>query len=274
MRYENLLVWRHRTITLSIVAAVAAVGALLVLSPPLAQGSPAGVTHQNSPATIEECREEMVAGHAVRCTANRFSVNTIRPNGEYHINWSAWADQHTTIDRYSIQRLRFLYRSNFTREDDGNAVDYSDYTVPDVNSCRPWAAERDAEREVTRWAWSCSGISNVREDPLGEPTSIEQLEDYSDYWTEAHWTGSLVAPGRKHDVPVQALMVPGNRDEPHADNPQGWRDRLTTQQVEDGTHDLLASEIEMHLYIITVHFDDGSVSRHYDLVDGSSFADR
>ena len=79
MRYWNLLAWRRSTIALSIVAAVAAVAALLALAPPLAQGSPAGVTHQNSPATMAECREEMDAGRAVACTANRFSVKTIRP---------------------------------------------------------------------------------------------------------------------------------------------------------------------------------------------------
>ena len=272
MRYMSLLAWRRRALALAVVAAVAAVAALSALAPLLAQGAPAGVTHQNSPATMEECKEELAAGRAVRCAANRFSVKTTRPSGEYHIDWSAWADRHDNIDRYSIQRLRFLYRYNFTR--DGNAVDEADYAVPDVNSCRPWGVERNADREVIRWAWFCDGLGNAREDPSGEPTSVERLEDSDDSWTSGRLTGSLLAPGRKHDVPVQALLIPGNTEEPHPDNPQSWTDRLTAQQVADGTYDLLASEVEMHLYLITVHYDDGSVSRHYDLVDGSSSDDR
>ncbi len=272
MRYWNLPAWRRSTIALSIVAAVAAVAALLALSPPLAQGSPASVSHQDSPATMAECREEIDAGRAVACTANRFSVKTIRPNGEYQINWSAWAGQQDNIDRYTVQRLRFMYRYNFTR--DGNPVDNSHYTEPSVNGCWPWGVERNQQGEVTRYAWSCNGITNVRVDPSGEPTSVEQLEAYGDSYTSEHYSGSLLGPGRNHDVPVQALEIPGNRDEAHPDNPQGWSDRLTAQQVADGTTDLLASEVEMHLYLTYVHYDDGSVSRHYDLVDGGAFADR
>ena len=272
MRYMSLLAWRRRALALAVVAAVAAVAALSALAPPLAQGAPAGVSHQDSPATMGECKEEMAAGRALTCARNRFAVTTVRPNGEYQFNWSAWADGRDNIDRYSIQRLRFLYRYNFTR--DGNAVDEADYTVPDVNSCRPWGVERNPQGEVTRYAWFCNGLSNAKEDPSGEPTSVEQLEDSDDSWTSGRLTGSLLAPGRKHNVPVQALLIPGNTEEPHPDNPQGWTDRLTPQQVSAGTTDLLASEVEMHLYLVYVHYDDGSVSRHYLLADGGPFDDR
>jgi len=124
---------------------------------------------------------------------------------------------------------------------------------------------------VTRWAWFCSGISNVRENPSGAPTSIERLDDD---WTSTSWTGSLLAPGRKHNVQVQALSIPGSKTEAHPDNPQSATDRLTQQQVDDNTHNLLASEVEMHLYVITAHFDDGTSQRSHGLITGSPFDDR
>ena len=266
MRYLNLLIWKHRTVTLSLVVAVATMVALLALSPSLVQGQ-----DNDSPATMEECKDELSAGSAVSCTRNAFSVKTTLPDGGYHINWSEWASRHSNVDRYTIQRLRFLYHYNFEREADGTAVDDSDYTIPDVSSCVPRAAETNSVRVVTRWAWTCKGISNVREDPSGAPTSIEQLDDN---WTSTSWTGSLLAPGRKRDTPVRALIVPGNMAEAHADNPQSAADRLTQQQVDDGTHDLLATEFEMHLYLITAHFDDGTTKRSYELITGAPFDDR
>ncbi|MDE2836307.1 MAG: hypothetical protein OXL97_02200 [Chloroflexota bacterium] len=268
MRYMSVLAYRSRTIALALIAAAAIAAVPLALSPPSAQGSP------ESPATMEECGEELTAGRAVACARGRFAVTTVRPDGEYQINWSAWADGRQDVDRYSIQRLRFMYRYDFTREDDGTSVDDADYTVPDTRSCRPWGMERDGQNEVTRYAWFCTGISNVRVDPSGGPTSAEQLEAYSDSYTLSDYSGSLLAPGRKHDVPVQALLIPGDKEEPHPDNPQSWRDRLTTQQVEDGTTSLLASEVEMHLYVIYVHYDGGRVSRYHELITGGPFDDR
>ena len=266
MELVRLPAWNHRKTVLSIIAAAAALAALLALSPSPAQGQTV-----DSPATMQECREEMLAGRAVSCARNFFSVLTMLPDGGYHINWSEWAGRHDNVERYTIQRLRFQYRYNFTLESDGSAVSSADYTVPDVNSCRPYAAERDGMREVTRWAWSCNGITNVREDPSGAPTSVELL---ADNWTSTSWTGALLAPGRKHDIPVSALRIPGDRDAAHADNPQSASDRLTQQQVDDGTQSLLASDLEMHLYYITVHFDDGTIRRSYQLADGSPYDDR
>ena len=306
MHYMKLLSLHYRTITLSLIAATSIMLAVLVLSPTLAYGSSIGNVEReamsprdshgkldlswdalpaaphssfqqitpDSPATMRECKEQMAAGHAVRCSANSFSVTTVRPNGEYQINWSAWAGRHDNVDRYTIQRLRFMYRYNFEREDNGDAVDSWDYTVPDVNSCVPRAAETDSRGRATRWAWNCQGISQVREDPFGGPTSIEDMEDFDDNWTSDSWTDSLQAPGHKRDIPVQALRIPGNWDEAHVDNPQNSADRLTQQQVEDGTVDLLFTEFEMHLYLITVHFDDGATQTRYELVNGTSFEDR
>ena len=260
------LVWNTRSVLALIIAAVIAAAALLALSPPVAQGQT-----NDGPATVEECEEELAAGRAVLCARNSFSVKTTMADGTYHINWSEWADGHSNVERYTIQRLRFMYHNNFQLEVDGSAVNDWDYTSPDVTSCWPWGVERDRRWVVTRWAWSCKGISNVREDPSGTPTSIEQLDDD---WTSTSWTGSLLAPGRKHDVPVRALRIPGSRTEAHPDNPQRATDRLTQQQVEDNTHDLLATEVEMHLYLITAHFEDGTTRSSHDLVNGAPFDDR
>ena len=276
MRYTEWLASSRPTIALTIIAATAVAFALFALSLSLAQGSPAvfqQVDHE-SPATMKECKQQITAGDAVQCRRNSFSVKTIRSDGGYSIDWSKWAGRQSNVDRYTVQRLRFLYRYNFQLEDTLNAVDSGDYAVPDVNSCVPRPAERNADMEVTRWAWQCKGISQVDEDPLGEPTSIEQLQGFNDNWTTEHWTGSLLAPGRKVDAPVQALRIPGSRTQAHVDNPQGTADRLTQQQVDNGTHDLLATEVEMHIYLITVHFDGGRTERRYELVDGGPFADR
>ena len=270
MRFVKSLPWNRRGVPLYLIVAAATVGALFALLPPLVQGQ-----GNESPATMKECKEELAAGRAVLCKRNSFSVKTIRPDGGYHINWSQWASRHSNVDRYTIQRLRFLYRYNFKLEADGAAVHGSDYTVPDVSSCRPRAAETNSMGEATRWAWTCTdGISNAHEDPFGQPTSVEQLADFDDNWISTSWTGSLMAPGRKHDAAVPALRIPGSQTDPHPENPQSAADRLTQQQVDDGTHDLLASEVEMHLYYITVHFDDETTLRRYELVDGGPFDDR
>ena len=268
MHIINSHTWTTRTVPLALIAATITLVALMASSPSSAQGQAI-----DSPATISECKEEQSAGRAVACSRNSFAVTTVRPDGSYHINWSKWADRYSNVERYTVQRLRFMYRYNFELEADGTSVEVSDYTVPDVNSCWPWAVERN-NGVVTRWAWGCSGISNVHEDPSGQPTSIEQLAGYSDNSTDESLSDSLLAPGRKHDISVRALRIPGSRDVAHADNPQSFFDRLTQQQVDDGTHDLLASDVEMHLFYITAHFGDGSTRRGVALVNGGPFSDR
>ena len=268
MHFTKPHAWNTRLISLALIAATFAVVALFALSPTSTQGQA-----NDSPATINECKEEQTAGRAVACSRNSFTVTTVRPDGSYHIDWSEWAGRHSNVDRYTVLRLRFMYRYNFELEADGTLVEASDYTEPNVNSCRPLAVERNG-REVTRWAWACNGISNVREDPSGQPASVEQLAGYDDNSTSVSHSDSLLAPGRKHDVSVRALRIPGDNDAPHADNPQSYNDRLTQQQVDDGTHDLLASDVEMHLYIITAHFEGGARRSGYALVDGGPFDDR
>ncbi len=306
MKYVKLSASDYRTIALSLIAIAAIVLALIALFPLSDHGSSGSIVEgatvspgdnhgqwnpsvlapssapqasnqqieADSPATIRECKEELAAGRAVLCKRNSFSVKTIRSDGGYSIDWSVWAGRHSDVDRYTIQRQRFLYRYGLKSEDNGNPVDASEYTPPSVNSCVPRRAETNAMGEVTRWAWQCESIGQVHEDPFGEPTSIEQMEAFEDHRTAAYWTDSLLAPGPKRDAPIQGLRIPGSRTEAHTDNPQSQADRLSQQQVDDGTEDLLAAEVEMHLYIITVHFDDGSMARSYALVDGAPFADR
>ncbi len=266
MHLIKLVVWNQRAIPVSVIAAAVAAIVLFVLSPSLALGQA-----NNGPATMKECKEEMAAGRAVHCSGNSFSVKTTLRDGGYHINWSEWAGRHSNIDRTTVERLQFLYRYNFVLEVDATAVDDSAYTEPSVSSCTPRAAETDSRGIATRWSWGCKGISNVREDSSGVPTSVEQLDDH---WMSTSWTGSLSAPGRKRDVPVRTLRVPGSRTDVHADDPQNPADRLTQQQVNTGSHDLLASEVEMNLYLITVHFDDGTSRRSYELITGGPFDDR
>ena len=270
-RYDNmhgigLLVSNTRLVLVLLIASLFAAAAFAALSPPAVLGQA-----NDSPATMEECKEELAAGRAVLCSSNSFSVITTMADGTYHINWSEWANRQSNVERYTIQRLRFVYRYNFQLEADGTAVNDWEHTALDVNSCRPWGVERDNTGVVTRWAWFCNGISNVREDPSGTPTSIERLDDD---WTSTSWTGSLLAPGRKHNVQVQALRIPGSKTEAHPDNPQSATDRLTQQEVDDNTHNLLASEVEMHLYVITARFGDGATRRSHGLITGSPFADR
>ena len=266
MSLTGSLGWRVPIVALLSIAAVVAAIGLLALSPPVAQGQ-----SSDGPATMEECREELAAGRAVLCKRNSFAIKTTFSDGSYHINWSEWASRYNNVERYSVQRLRFLYRYNFQLEADGTAVDESDYTTPDVASCRPLAVETDNRGNAIRWGWSCPGISSVHEDPTGAATSIELLDGNL---TSASWTGSLVAPGRKHGVAVRAFRIPGSWDEPHADNPQSAADRLTQQQVDDGTVDLLATDVEMHLYVVTAYFDDGRRRRSSELITGAPFDDR
>ena len=132
MHLIGSLVWNTRSIPVLLIAAVVAAAALFALSPQVAQGQA-----NDSPATMEECKEELAAGRAVLCTRNSFSVTTTMADGTYHINWSEWANQQSNVERYTIQRLRFMYRFNFQLEADGAAVNDWEYAAPDVNSCRP-----------------------------------------------------------------------------------------------------------------------------------------
>ena len=77
------LVWNNRLVLVLLIAAVITAAAFLALSTPLALGQA-----NDSPATMEECKEELAAGRAVLCAKNSFSVTTTMADGTYHINWS------------------------------------------------------------------------------------------------------------------------------------------------------------------------------------------
>ena len=203
-----------------------------------------------APATMDECKQGLVAGHFVFCAGNDFSFHAVEPDGSYYINWSEWATRQSNVSHYSIQRLQFMYRLDF--EQDGNPVDPTDFAPLGADSCRP-SYYNEA------WFWSCKGISNVREDPDGNPTSVTQLE--SNYQGTSY-SGRLSAPGRKRNVEIEVLVIPARL-------PTGLADRLTEEELGD-TVFLTVTEVEMHLYLNTVHFDDDSTESHYDLVDGAS----
>lgn len=203
-----------------------------------------------APATMDECSEGLSAGHFVLCAGNDFAFHAVEPDGTYHINWNEWASERSNVSHYTIRRLQFMYRLDF--EQDGSPVEDHGFTLPGADSCRPSYYNDE-------WFWSCQGINQVREDPDGNPTSVTQLE--SNY-QDTSYSDSLSAPGRKRGVEIEALVIPARL-------PTGPADRLTAAELGD-TVFLTVTEVEMHLYLITVHFDDNSSESHYELVDGAS----
>ena len=213
------------------------------------------------PTTIAECRRQMIDGLALSCSANRFTVKTMRHDGTYHFDWSVWASQHDNIDRYTIQRQRFSYRHNFTRQDDGTAFDPGgEYAEAVPNSCV--AAGAGLVDGVSMFRWQCDSLSTIYWTPEGAPTTTEEIIEYEHMLTIPRHGDRLTYPGRFNDIPVEALRIPTRA-------PQSLNDQLTQQELEDTIY-LLASEFEMHLYLITVHFEDGSTESHYALADGAS----
>ncbi len=223
-------------------------------------------TQASVPTTMAECKQQMIDGFALKCSANRFSVKTMRHDGTYHFDWSVWASQHDNIDRYTIQRQRFVYRLNFTRLDDGTAFDPGgEYAEAVPNSCV--AASAGIVDGVSMFRWQCDSLSTAYWTPEGAPTTTEEIIEYEHMQTIPRHSDRLTYPGRFNDIPVEALRIPTRA-------PQSLNDQLTQPELEDTIY-LLASEFEMHLYLITVHFDDGSTESHYALAEGASgFPDR
>ena len=213
------------------------------------------------PTTMAECKQQMIDGLALNCSANRFTVKTMRHDGTYHFDWSVWASQHDNIDRYTIQRQRFSYRLNFTRLDDGTAFDPGgEYAEAVPNSCV--AAGAGLVDGVSMFRWQCDSLSTIYWTPEGAPTTTEEIIEYEHMLTIPRHGDRLTYPGRFNDIPVEALRIPTRA-------PQSLNDQLTQQELEDTIY-LLASEFEMHLYLITVHFEDGSTESHYAMADGGS----
>ncbi|MDE2900850.1 MAG: hypothetical protein OXN15_07510, partial [Chloroflexota bacterium] len=71
---------------------------------------------------------------------------------------------------------------------------------------------------------------------------------------------SLASLSRKHDVPVTAMRIPTRA-------PTSLSDELTQSELDD-TVELTATETQMLLYGITVHFDDDTRDFHYSLITG------
>ena len=223
-------------------------------------------TEVSVPTTMAECKQQMIDGLALNCSANRFTVKTMRHDGTYHFDWSVWASNHSNIDRYTIQRQRFVYRLTFTRQDDGTAFDPGDeYAEAVPNSCV--AASAGIVDGVSMFRWNCAPLNTQYVTPDGALTSTEDIIEYEHNRTTPRHTDRLSNPGRLNDVPVEALRIPTGA-------PQSLYDQLTQQELND-TIPLLASEFEMNLYLITVHFDDGSTESQYALAEGANgFPDR
>ena len=223
-------------------------------------------TEVSVPTTMAECKQQMIDGLALNCSANRFTVKTMRHDGTYHFDWSAWASNHSNIDRYTIQRQRFVYRLTFTRQDVSTAFDPGDeYAEAVPNSCV--AASAGIVDGVSMFRWNCDPLNTEYVTPDGALTSTEDIIEYERNRTTPRHTDRLSNPGRLNDVPVEGLRIPTGA-------PQSLYDQLTQQELND-TIPLLASEFEMNLYLITVHFDDGSTESQYALAEGASgFPDR
>lgn len=213
-----------------------------------------------SPSTIAECGELLGDGVVFRCSANSFAIQTLRTDGSFSINWSVWASEHDNIDYYEVQHLEFQYRTRFAlaATNEPFSVDPADgdgFVEP--NSCVAVVHETDNRGQATAYRWQCGSLTNVYVDTLGNPTSAETD---SDNWQEESWEGSLASPSIKDSVAVQAMRFP-------ARIPQSKDDELTQQELDDVV-DLTATETQMLLYGITVHFDDGTSQFHYALITG------
>ena len=216
------------------------------------------------PATMDECGEQIKAGNVQSCAADSFSVKATRADGRFSINWSVWASQHDNISHYIVQHLEFQYRNRFklasTNEPfnvepaEGNP--YGGYTEP--NSCEAAVRETDSNGRAISFWWRCASLTNVYVDTEGNPTSV--VTDASVPRSQPYWEDSLASPSRKHDVPVTVMRIPARA-------PTSLDDELTQAELDD-TFDLTATETQMLLYGITVHFDDETTEFHYALVTG------
>ena len=216
------------------------------------------------PATMDECGEQMTAGNVESCAADSFSVKATRADGSFSINWSVWASQHDNISHYIVQHLEFQYRHRFklasTDEpfdvdpDDGDP--YAGYAAP--NSCEAAVRDTDSNGRAVSFWWRCTSLTNVYVDTEGNPTSV--VTDAHVPQSQPYWEDSLASPSRKHDVPVTVMRIPARA-------PTSLDDELTQAEMDD-TFDLTATETQMLLYGITVHFDDETTEFHYALITG------
>ena len=162
------------------------------------------------PTATEECRQQMRDGSVIRCSANDFSVRTIRPKGDYHIDWSEWHRANADrVDRYTIERLRFMYYSNTRNPIDNTPADID--ATPGVSyvepgGCRPTPVA-NPDGSLSHYRWLCDGLANVRKDLAGNPTAPETVIDFNADWDTPQWSGLIASPGRTYDVPLTGMTV-------------------------------------------------------------------
>ena len=215
------------------------------------------------PTTSDECGEQVSDGTAVSCATNRFGVTTRRAGGVYHIDWTVWHNQNADrVDYYTIDRLIFTYNFNIRHALDDTPADMEG--TPGVSLVRPGtcvpAAVADSLGSLSHFEWRCDGLSNIRQDIDGNATAPETLVDSGFNWQTPHFTGTIQRPGRHYDTPLTGMRIPARQ-------PTDRDDRPTAAEAGD-TVELKAHAVEMHFYVITAHFTDGTSSSHRKLVHG------
>ncbi|MCY4575039.1 MAG: fibronectin type III domain-containing protein [Chloroflexi bacterium] len=215
------------------------------------------------PTTSDECGQQIADGTATNCASNEFGVTTMRDGGVYHIDWTVWHDSNEDrVDYYTIQRLIFTYNFNVRHALDDSPADTN--ATPGVSFVRPDtcvpAGVGDSMGSLSHFVWRCDGLSNVRQDIDGNVTAPETLIDSSFDWKTSYFTGSIQRPGTHYDTPLTGMRIPVRQ-------PADRNDRLTAAEAAD-TVELEADAVEMRLYLITAHFNDGSSSSDYKLVHG------
>ncbi len=210
------------------------------------------------PTTSDECGQQLVDGTATSCAANSFGVITVRTGGVYHIDWTAWHNSNADrVDFYTIQRLVFTYNFRVRHALDDTPAD-TDHT-PGVSLVRPGtcvpSAVANSDGSLSHFEWRCDGFVNVREDIDGNVTEPETLVDADLNWQTPYLSGTIARPGVHYDTPLTGMRIPARQ-------PADRNDRPTAAEAAD-TVDLEADAVEMHLYLISAYFNDGtSYSRH------------
>lgn len=210
------------------------------------------------PTTSDECGDQVADGTATSCAANSFGVTTMRAGGVYNVDWTVWHNRNADrLDHYTIQRLVFTYNFNIRHALDDTPADTNG--TPGVSLVRPDTcvpvAVADSLGSLSHFEWSCDGLTNVRQDIDGNPTAPEILIDSDQNWQTSYFTGTIQRPGFHRDTPLTGMRIPARQ-------PADRDDRPTAAEAAD-TVDLEADAIEMRLYLITAHFNDGtSYSRH------------
>ncbi len=210
------------------------------------------------PTTSDECGQQVADGTAVSCATNSFGVTTMRDGGVYNIDWTVWHNRNADrLDHYTIQRLIFTYNFNIRHALDDTPADTNG--TPGVSLVRPDTcvpvAVADSLGSLSHFEWSCDGLSNIRQDIDGHPTAPETLVDSGLDSDTPYLSGAIQSPGFHRDTPLSGMRIPARQ-------PADRNDRPTATEAAD-TVDLEADAVEMRLYLITAHFNDGtSYSRH------------